>query len=454
MMESAMQHVHRMVSPHQVRPNPHNARVYSKKHIRMVADSVRAFGFAAPLLIDEDGVLLAGHVRLDAAKLLGLKLVPAIIIEGLSPAKKRALLLADNRIAENAGWDRQRLSIELPDLQEVLRAEGLDIAITGFEPVEIDKIQSDFEEDSSDPADELNPKWNDLPSVTILHDLWRLGEHRLLCGDARDRAAVAKLMGPELAAMAFLDPPYNLRLKNIVGRGRTKYGEFAMASGEMSPTEFVDFLTASIGMAAEHSKKGAVHFVCIDWRHIRQLIEAGEQVYGAMLNLVVWVKSNAGQGSFYRSRHELIGVFRVGSETHLNNIQLGRHGRSRSNVWTYAGVNTFGNERMAGLEAHPTTKPVLMVADAIKDCTRRNDIVLDTFAGSGTTIIAAERVGRRGYAMEIEPEFVDVAIRRWQAFTRRDAIHIITGRTFDETAVELTRSAERGERQRNVGKRR
>jgi DNA modification methylase len=397
---------------------------------------------------------LAGHVRLEAAKLLRLKLVPAVVIEGLSPAKKRALLLADNRIAENAGWDRQRLSIELPDLQEVLSAEGLDIAITGFAPVEIDKIQTDFEEDCSDPADELNPEWTALPCVTIPHDVWQLGDHRLLCGDARDRATVAKLMGPDLAGMAFLDPPYNLRVKNMVGRGRTKHAEFAMASGEMSPTEFIDFLTATIGVAAEHSKKGAVHYVCVDWRHVHQLIEAGEQVYGGMLNLVVWVKSNAGQGSFYRSRHELIGVFRVGGESHLNNIQLGRHGRSRSNVWTYAGVNTFGTERMADLEAHPTTKPVLMVADAIKDCTRRNDIVLDSFSGSGTTIMAAERVGQRGYAMEIEPRYVDVAIRRWQAFTRRDAIHIATGHTFDEMAAERMRSTERRERQRHKGKRR
>jgi len=399
-------------------------------------------------------VLLAGHVRLEAAKLLGLKIVPAIIIEGLSPAKKRALLLADNRIAENAGWDRQRLAIELPDLQEVLRVEGLDLAITGFEPVEIDNIQTDLEEDSSDPADDLNPEWAALPCVTIPDDVWQLGDHRLLCGDARDRSAVAKLMGPDLASMAFLDPPYNLRVKNIVGRGRTKHAEFAMGSGELSRTEFINFLTASIGLAAEHSKKGAVHYVCVDWRHVDQLIEAGEQVYGGMLNLVVWVKTNAGQGSFYRSRHELIGVFRVGAEAHLNNVQLGRHGRSRSNVWTYAGVNTFRTERMADLEAHPTTKPVLMVADAIKDCSRRNDIVLDTFCGSGTTLLAAERVGRRGYGMEIEPRFVDVAIRRWQAFTRRDAVHNVTGRTFDEIAAERLRSTGSHERRRHGDKRR
>jgi DNA modification methylase len=174
----------------------------------------------------------------------------------------------------------------------------------------------------------------------------------------------------------------------------------------------------------------------MDWRHIGELLEVGGSVYDEMLNLVTWVKSNAGQGSFYRSQHELIGVFRVGEEPHLNNVQLGRHGRSRSNVWHYAGVNMFRASRLDELKVHPTVKPVALVADAIKDCTRRGDIVLDTFCGSGTTILAAERVGRRAYALELEPRFVDVAIKRWQAFSRKDAIHAETGTTFDEVASQ------------------
>jgi DNA modification methylase len=237
-------------------------------------------------------------------------------------------------------------------------------------------------------------------------------------------------------AMAFLDPPYNLRIKSIVGRGRTKHNEFAMASGEMSRGEFVAFLEEALGNAAHVSSEGAVHFACIDWRHVGGLIEAGAAVYGEMLNLIAWVKSTPGQGSFYRSQHELIGVFRVGQGSHLNNIQLGRHGRSRSNVWHYAGVNTFRAGRMEELAAHPTVKPVAMVADALKDCTRRGDIVLDTFAGAGTTILAAERVGRRAYSLELEPKYVDVAIRRWQAFTRRDAVHADTGQTFGDVAED------------------
>ena len=237
--------------------------------------------------------------------------------------------------------------------------------------------------------------------------------------------------------MAFLDPPYNVRVGSVVGRGRTKHAEFAMASGEMSRREFVGFLIETLGNAATHSRAGALHYVCMDWRHLGELIEAGDQTYGEMLNLAVWVKSNAGQGSFYRSQHELIGVFRVGEAPHLNNVELGRHGRSRSNVWRYAGVNSFRAGRMDELSAHPTAKPVALVADAMKDCTRRRDIVLDTFCGSGTTLMAAERVGRRAYGLELEPRYVDVTIRRWQAFTRRDAVHMETGQTFDERALEL-----------------
>jgi DNA modification methylase len=269
-------------------------------------------------------------------------------------------------------------------------------------------------------------------------DLWQLDSHRLLCGDARETTDLDRLFGGEQAAMAFLDPPYNVRVRSVVGRGRTKHGEFAMASGEMSSQEFVRFLIETLGNAATHSRAGAVHYVCTDWRHFGELREAGQQTYGEMLNLAVWIKSNAGQGSFYRSQHVLIGVFRVGEAPHLNNIELGRHGRSRSNVWRYAGVNSFRAGRMDELRVHPTVKPVALVADAMKDCTRRQDIVLDTFCGSGTTVLAAERVGRRAYGLELEPRYVDVAIRRWQAFTRRDAIHLETGSTFDERALVRT----------------
>jgi len=424
-----------------IKTNARNARTHSKKQIRQIADSITAFGFLVPILIDEGSVVIAGHGRYAAAILLGLPEVPVIRVEGLSEAKRRALALADNKIAENAGWDRELLATELPELADILVVEGLDISITGFAPVEIDQIAADFEEDPSDPADTLDPAWTDGPPVSAPGDLWELGGHRLLCGDARKSEDLARLLGDARAAMAFLDPPYNVRVRDIVGRGQIKHAEFAVASGELSRTGFVEFLKQSLAVAAAVSRDSAVHFVCMDWRHLGELLEASGSTYDEMVNLVVWAKTNAGQGSFYRSAHELVGVFRVGKAAHLNNVELGRHGRSRSNVWHYAGVNTFRAGRLDELKYHPTVKPVALVADAIRDCTGRGDIVLDTFCGSGTTILAAERVGRRAYTIEIEPRFVDVAIKRWQAFSRKDAIHTDSGLSFDELASKRTEAS-------------
>jgi DNA modification methylase len=430
----------RMTAIGALKPNARNARTHSKKQVRQIADSIQAFGFLVPVLVDENGLIVAGHGRYEAARLLGLETVPAIEVTGLSEAKRRALALADNKVAANAGWDRARLAIELPELAELLVLDG-DIAVTGFAAVEIDQLVVDFEEDNRE--DKLDPAWANAVVVTKPGDLWQLGSHRLLCGDARDPSDLARLMDGGAAAMAFLDPPYNVRVRDIVGRGRVKHPEFAMASGELSRDGFLAFLGDAFTKSAAVSKEGAVHYVCMDWRHIGELTKAGGDVYGTMLNLVVWVKTNAGQGSFYRSQHELIGVFRVGTRPHLNNIELGRHGRSRSNVWHYAGVNTFRAGRLDDLKSHPTVKPVALVADAIKDVTRRGDIVLDTFSGSGTTLLAAERVGRKAYALELEPRFVDVAIRRWQAFTGRDAVHAETGLSFDETPPPVPAQAAR-----------
>jgi DNA modification methylase len=418
-----------------VKPKPGNTRTHSKKQIRQIADSISAFGFLVPIVTDVNGVAIAGSGRLAAGRLRGLRQVPVIKVEGLSEAKIRAFALADNKIAENAGWDREKLAVEIPDLAEVLITEDLDISVTGFSAPEIDQIMADLEEDSADPDDSIKPDWTNIPA-SKLGDLFKLGNHRLACGDARDPKDLARVLGNRRAAMAFLDPPYNVRVRDIVGRGRIKHREFAMGSGELSQADFLEFLTAAFTAAADLSRNGAVHLVCMDWRHIGELIEASSTVYADMLNLAVWVKTNAGQGSLYRSQHELIGIFRVGDDPHLNNVELGRHGRSRSNVWHYAGVNSFRAGRLEDLKLHPTVKPVALVADAIKDVTRRRDVVLDTFCGSGTTILAAERVGRHAYALEIDPQFVDVAIRRWQAFTRRDAIHVETGLTFDELAAQ------------------
>jgi DNA modification methylase len=424
----------------QIKLNQRNSRTHSGKQVRQIANSIAAFGFTNPLLITEDGTLIAGEGRYKAAQLLGLASVPVIVLAGLSPARLRALAIADNKIAENAGWDRERLAIEIPELAGLLETEGLDVSILGFETVEIDQLVTDFEDNAADPQDSIDPKWREGCEVSKPGDLWVLGPHKLLCGDARSAADLARLMVQCRADMAFLDPPYNVRISGVVGRGRTKHSEFAMASGEMSSADYVRFLGTTLNAAASVSREGALHYVCMDWRHIAELMAAAEPTYGETINIAVWVKSNAGQGSFYRSQHELVGVFRVGQAPHLNNVELGRHGRSRSNVWHYAGVNSFRAGRMEELRSHPSVKPVALVADAIKDCTRRGDVVLDTFSGSGTAIMAAERVGRHARALEIEPRFVDLAIRRWQAFTGRDACHAESGLSFDEMAAESSRS--------------
>jgi DNA modification methylase len=415
-------------------PNHRNARTHSKKQIGQISRSIREFGFTNPILVDEQGVIIAGHGRLEAALSLGLLEVPAITIAGLSEARKRALMLADNKIASNAGWDREKLAIEIPELTALLEIDGTDISLTGFEIAEIDQLMADFDENGPDIVD----TFEEPPTTAVCQtgDLWVLGPHRLLCGNARSEADLDRLMAGRSASMAFLDPPYNVAIASVVGRGDTKHREFAEASGEQSSTEFTAFLRTVLGNAKRVSSGGALHYVCMDWRHVGELIAAGRAVYDDHINTAIWVKTNAGQGSFYRSQHEEVLVFRVGTESHRNNIELGRHGRSRSNVWTYPGANTFRKGRMDDLRSHPTVKPVQLVSDAMRDCTKRHDIVLDTFCGSGTTILAAERVGRHAYAIEIDPVYIDVAIRRWQALTGKDAIHSETGRTFDEATAD------------------
>ena len=420
-----------------IRPHPKNVRTHPRKQQDRLVESIREFGFTSPILIDEGNVILAGHARWQAAREAGLKVVPVIVIRGLSEAKKRAYVLADNKIAELAGYDRPALAAELEELSALLAAEDLDLSLTGFDPAEIDSLFADLVDAESDPADDL-PEIATRP-VSRKGDLWAFGDrHRLLCDDAR-AADYARLMHGEQAAMAFTDPPYNVSIPKTLGRGRTKHPDFAMAAGEMSPAVFTTFLSDALSAAAARSVDGALHYVCMDWRHMREMQGAGDAVYGELLNLVVWSKTNAGQGSLYRSQHELIFVYKVGDGPHLNNVELGRHGRNRSNVWTYPGANTFRSGRMADLAAHPTVKPVALVADAIRDCSRRGDIVLDPFTGVGTTILAADRIGRRARGIEIDPLYVDAAIRRWQQVTKRDAILEGTRKTFDEVAKERRR---------------
>jgi len=419
--------------------NSCNARTHSKRQIRQIADSIKAFGFNNPVLLDELNTIIAGHGRVSAAKLLGLTEVPTIRLGDLSPDQVRAYLIADNRLAEKAGWDISILAIELQHLLSI--DTDFDITATGFEIPEIDLLLSP--ENTPDADDLFEFEGNSEP-ITEPGDLWRLGKHQILCGNAMEQASYSRLLGPKRAGVVFVDPPYNVPIDgHVSGKGATRHREFQMASGEMSEFQFISFLASSLKLLAQYSVSGSVHFVCMDWRHVGELLTAGKQEYGSLLNVCVWVKNVGGMGSFYRSQHEFVFVFRNGEGKHRNNIQLGRFGRNRTNVWEYPSINTISKSGAEGnlLALHPTVKPVALVADALLDCSARGDIVLDAFLGSGSTLIAAERTGRICCGIEIDPLYVDTAIRRWQRHTGDHAIHAVSGKRFDDVASESLEAA-------------
>jgi DNA modification methylase len=421
------------ISTGKLRPSKNNARIHSKKQIDQIVASIRQFGWTYPILIDEHGNILCGVGRWLAAQKMGLTKVPVIALKHLGEIEKRALIIADNKIAANSAWDRKPLASELGELALLLPEIGLTLGITGFETAIVDNLLSDLVDPEQDPLDQVPQIARE--STSQLGDLWQLGGHRLYCGDSCKEAHVRALMGSTIAAMGFYDPPFNVRIKGVVGRGKIKHREFAFASGEMSPAQFEAFLKRWMRLGAQFSEDGSIHYVCMDWRHLAEITAAGSDIFTELKNVVVWAKTNAGQGSFYRSAHEFVFVYKSGDAPHQNNIELGRHGRNRSNVWSYAGVNSFKAGRLDELSVHPTVKPVALVADAMRDCSRRGDIVLDLFMGSGTSILAAEKVGRHAYGVEIDPLYVDAAVRRWQEFTGRDAILKATGQTFDEVAA-------------------
>jgi DNA modification methylase len=425
-----------ILPPSRLRASERNARTHSKNQIQQIAQSIARFGFINPIIIDDHRRIIAGHGRSEAARLLGLTQVPVLRVSHLTETELRAYTLADNKITQNAGWDRGLLAVELQELQISLPEIGLDIGITGFEACEIDSIMSDLGEQQPNPTDDIADA-TDEPLVARKGDLFVLGVHRLLVGDTRDEAAHAHLMQSETADMAFLDPPYNVKVAGHVGgRGRIKHPEFACASGEMTSDQYVRFLHETLSLCARHTSNGAISYVCMDWRHARELLEAGSSVYDELKNICVWAKTTPGQGSFYRSQHELIFVYKRGKAPHLNTFELGQHGRTRTNVWVYPGASSFRAGRLDELKMHPTVKPVALIADAMRDCSRRGSIVLDAFAGSGSTIMAAEQIGRRAFCIEIDARYADIAIRRWQRFTKKDAVLEATGETFDEIATK------------------
>ena len=418
----------------ELRPYAANARTHSKKQVKQIARSIAKFGFCNPVLIDDTKQIIAGHGRVEAAKLLGIDAVPTCQLSHLSETDKRAYILADNKLAEKAGWDKELLAIELQGLIEL----DVDIELTGFDTSEIDIILEDAREANGDPSGPEDEVPNSLgPAVTQTGDLWLLGTHRLLCGDARDQAAYDRLLEGAKAEFVFTDPPYNVAIDgHVCGLGRVHHREFAMGSGEMSEAEFTAFLKTVFGVLAENTVDGSIHQICMDWRHMGEMLGAGRAVYSELKNLCVWNKNNGGMGTFYRSKHELVFVWKSGTAPHINNFELGQHGRHRANVWDYPGINTMRAGRLEELAMHPTVKPVILVADALKDCSRRRGLVLDPFCGSGTILIAAERTGRKARALEIDRTYVDVAVRRWQTYTGKSAVFSGSGETFETIAEQ------------------
>ena len=415
-------------------PYKNNPRKHSEKQLHQLRQSIQEFGFITPILVDENNTLIAGHARLLASTSLNMVRVPVIRVEHLTKAQKRAYIIADNKLALNSEWDNNLLAQEINSLQE--SDLDFDLGLTAFSTSEMDIIMESIRL-PGDVADEvpIPEVGEEYVPVTQLGDVWKLGSHVIVCADATSQETFSILMKNKKAVMVFIDPPYNVKIKNNVsGLGKKKHREFAMASGEMKEAEFINFLLIIFMHLKNFSGDGSIHFICMDWRHQYEILIAGREVYTEQKNLCVWNKDNAGMGSFYRSKHELIFVFKNGKEKHRNNFELGQHGRYRTNVWDYAGYNSFSSKRNECLEYHPTVKPVGMIADAIMDCSKRGDIVLDCFLGSGSTLLAAERTGRVCYGVEIDPTYMDVTIKRWQQATGKNAVHVATDKTFNSLA--------------------
>ncbi|WP_202968007.1 DNA methyltransferase [Methylocystis sp. SB2] len=442
------------VDPVDLRVYAKNPRSHSANQINRIAECIKAFGFVSPLLVDTEGKLIAGHGRLAAAKLLKLPQIPVILVDHLDEAQKRALRIADNRLAELSGWDEKILAIEFSSLIEIDAECALNFEpeVTGFSFAEIDQlIESTKSGETPDPDDIFEMEPPDAP-VSRPGDLWLLGKHRLICGDARDEKVYERATNGALAQLAICDPPYNVKIAgHVSGLGKIVHPEFAMASGEMTEAEFTDFLTEFLRTTSASLLPGAILHVFMDWRHQREILDAARATSLSLLNVCVWNKGSGGMGSLYRSQHELVFVLKKSGAPHKNRVELGRHGRCRTNVWNYHGLAGFGRDRQQQLADHPTVKNCAMIADAIRDVSDRNDLVIDPFSGSGTTIIAAAKIGRRACAIELEPKYVDVAIRRWEEWSGERARHADSGLSFAEEASRRTNARDEGPNRVAVG---
>ena len=417
----------------QLKRSARSPRIHPEKQIVMLARNIDTFGFLVPCLADESNRLLSGIARVLAAERLGMQEIPVIRIQHLSDAEKRAFIIADDKLAEMGAWDPDILRSELQFFADL--KIDFDFSVLGFETPEIDILLDAADCTDDDTAIRLAPNQK---AISCVGDLWHAGPHKIYCGDALDVASYEALLGDERARLVFTDPPYNVRIHGHVGgSGGVRHREFSMASGEMAVDQFASFLTNVMKNLATYSLDGSLHYLFMDWRHCREILAAGNSIYSELKNICVWRKANAGMGSLYRSQHEFVFVFKNGLAPHINNINLGIHGRNRTNVWDYSGINSFGKNRDELLAMHPTVKPVALVVDVIKDASARGDLVLDVFGGSGSTLLAAERTRRRAALIEIDPLYVDTTIRRWQASTGQEAVCVRSGATFAERETAM-----------------
>jgi len=419
-----------------LRPTPGTPRHHPQSQIRALTKSFDAFGQVLPILIDAECRIISGHAQWEVAKRRGMAEVMVIRIEYLSEVQIKALMVALNRLGDLSKWDDQALSTILLDLHEL--ELDFDIEATGFTEIEIELRVEGL--DDLGGHDEEPILVGAGPTVTRPGDLWQLGDHRLLCGDALKGESWQELMGEDLAAIVVTDPPFNVPIDgHVTGQGKFKHREFAVATGEMSHVEFTAFLRTGMEHAHRWSKPGSVHTWAMDWRHANEITSAGQAVYERYLNMAVWVKDRPGMGSFLRSQHELFFIFGKGGAPANNYVMLGRFGRSRSNVWHYPSAASVARTSDEGnpLSWHPTVKPLALICDILLDASVKGDIVVDPYAGSGTLLLAAQKLRRKARCLELDPAYCDTIIRRWQRWSGETAVRVADGMTFDFLAAEL-----------------
>jgi DNA modification methylase len=411
-------------------PYVKNAKRHSASQIKKLQQSITAFGFTNPILLSSTNEVITGHGRLEAAKKMGIPLVPTIRLDHLSIDQCRALRISDNRLAELADWDYELLHPELMELTEL----NFSTEIMGFDTPDIDAMELQLQ-----PKQAAKDELPALPikPVTRLGDIWQIGPHRIICGDAKYEATFQLVLKSRKAEMVITDPPYGVSIqRHVCGLGKVQHREFVEGSINVTESSLGQMFSSMAKSLVNSSIDGSIHMIFMDWAHLQLLMNSCSPHYSELKNICVWAKTNAGMGSLWRSQHELVAVYKNGTSKHINNVELGKHGRYRTNIWNYAGMNAFSKDRDELLASHPTVKPVALVADAIRDCSSRGGLILDPFSGSGTTMIAAHETGRHAAVIELDPIYVDLAITRMKKLTGLEAIHTESGMTFEEMSVE------------------